>query len=628
MTILFPYEQQISLGSMTNMATVNPTGLRVPDQISPVGTPFFLDDKRVAAWARELPVANVGETSRLLFQTLREFNRTRIASVKRINSAEKLREPMNYVASNLNKHYLGIRFPLREKAHKIAILNRELHSGMATAYKAAIIDLVMESQGVPDLPHLTLAIHRCISYLSRVILQSVVVYDPYPKRTWRELHILHRLASRYEIGSKTVEDSFEPNGKKSSIDEIYCRCLLFSLASPYKLRQKENIQVFDTLLEWSRYALFYTYENAPEDFSITIRQDTDLAPSHEPKIHDTDSKYLLILDASPLLSSLREQFNDTPEKHHSLFGIDELDKGLIRQLIMLWSKAQKRAFVRTKLNFELRIAVGLRSVYKLITLGDRPSSIDDKDADDGTWIETQFAHGNELHVSQHFSLMPMDVAAYNPRRGDFEEFGPNSTEYGESNPEPEVKIWEDDKKKQVDTSTNVFKTINESAGGYCLDWIGKQIPKIQVGELIGVQSAMSATQFGVGMVRWMRSSDKESMQVGIQMIAPNALAVTAKSADIKDSKNEECLLLPEVGTSGQPTSFICPSYPFSLGKILLINDGENSREIKLTRLLESSGSISQFQFIYIDQQSPPKSYNDGENLDDDSGFDSLWSNLT
>ncbi|MCU7906581.1 MAG: hypothetical protein KZQ76_12210 [Candidatus Thiodiazotropha sp. (ex Epidulcina cf. delphinae)] len=612
------------------MATVNPIGLRIPDQVSPSGNPFFLNEKRITDWAKELPVANVGETSRQLFQSLRKFNRTRMPIKNRIQSAERFREPLSYVASNLNKHYLGARFPLSEKAHRIAILNRELHSGMATAYKAAIIDLLMDNRGEPPDPTLlSLAIHRSISYLSRVILQSVMVYDPYPRRAWRELHVLHRLAGRYDIGSKIVEDKLEAHAQRSSIDETYRRCLLFSLSSPYKMRQKENIQVFDTLLEWSRYAVFYPYGNAPEDSSITIRQDTDLAPGHETGIPDTDTKYLLIMDASQLLSRLRERFGDTPEDHRSLFGTDELNKGLIRQLIMLWSKAQKRAFVRTKLNFELRIAVGLRSVYKLITLGEESSSSDEEDEEDGTWIETQFAHGNELHISPHFSLMPMDVAAYNPRRSNFEEFGPSSTDFGVPASEPVIGIWQDESKIPMDGTTNLFNTINESAGGYCLDWRGKHIPKVQVGELIGVQSAMSASQFGVGMVRWMRSSDNESMQVGVQMIAPNALAVTAKPAHQKGGKSEECLLLPEVGTSGQPTSFICPVYPFSLGKTLRINDGENTKEIKLTRLLESSGAIAQFQFIYPDRQSASQNNkDDSDGLDENSDFETLWSTLT
>jgi hypothetical protein len=610
------------------MAKTNPTGLRVPEQKTPTGSPIYLDDKKLADWAKELPVANIGETARKLFQTVRSFNRTQMTSSQRIRSAEQLRESLNYVSDSLNKHYFGVRFPLSEKSHKIANLNRELHSGMATAYKAAIVDLLMESQGSIDKDQLTLAIHRCLSYLSRVILLSVVVYDAYPKRTWQELHILHRLANRYGLGAFTIEDHFEAETARSSIDEMYRRCLLFSLSSPYKLRQKENIQLFGALLEWSRYTLIYPYDEAPDYNTITIHQDTDLAPSHETRIKQTDNKYLLIMDVSPLLSSLRDLFVETPDSSLTLSGVDKLDKNLIRQLIMLWSKAQKRAFVRTKLNFELRIAVGIRSVYKLIMLGDEPSPPEEKPNDDGTWIETQFSSNSELKVSEHFSLMPMDVAAYNPRRGDFEEFGPNSTDFSsfEEPLESDIKIWEDKDNKSLDNATSLFHTINESAGGYCLDWRGKKIPKIQVGELIGVQSAMSPSQFGVGIVRWMRSSDHDSMKVGIQMVAPNALAVTATDENDLGGNREECLLLPEVGTSGQPTSFICSSHTFDLGTVLTVNDGENTKQIKLTRILESSGSISQFQFIYLDDTSISSEEDEGDESDTD--FDGLWSTLT
>ena len=321
------------------MVTTNRIGLRIPDQLPPKGKPFFLNDKDLDAWVSHLPIANVGETSRLIFQTLRDFNRTVMPSRRRLQSVEHFRAPLSYISTNLSKHYLGSGFPLSDKAYRIAVLNRELHSGMATAYKAAIVDLLVENQGKPDRKLLVQAIHRAMSYLSRAILLSVLVYDPYPKRIWRELHVLHRLAARYGVESITVEDSSEAREKSSTVDEAYRRCLLFSLASPYKMRQKENILVYDTLLEWSHLATFHAYESAPEDTTIIIRQDTDLAPSHETVVADADTKYLLKLDASPLIVQLRDQFSESQEIAGNLWGIDALDKSLVRQLIKLWSKA-------------------------------------------------------------------------------------------------------------------------------------------------------------------------------------------------------------------------------------------------------------------------------------------------
>jgi hypothetical protein len=390
------------------------------------------------------------------------------------------------------------------------------------------------------------------------------------------------------------------------------------------MRQKDNILVYNTLLEWSHLASFHGYDDAPEESSILIRQDTDLAPTHGAKQEESETKYLLKLDAAQLISQLRSQFAENEEDKTQLWGVNKLDKALVRQLIQLWSKAQKRAFVRTRLNFELHIAVGLRSIHKLITLGSDVPSLEEKNIDDGTWIETTFAEGNNPKISTHFSLSPLDAGSYNPRRGDFEDFGPNSRDFDAI--EQPSQIWENETAKPAEPTTNILKTLNESAGGYCLDWKGTHIPKIQVGELIGVQSAMSANQFGVGMVRWMRRSPEENLQVGVQMVAPNAVAVNARLKSNKSDESQECLLLPEVGTSGQPTSFICPSYPFKLGDLLVVNEGENLREIKLTRLMEASGAVSQFQFAYLDQ-SDSSDKEESQEDNSDSDFDNLWSNL-
>lgn len=613
------------------MAIKNRIGLRVPDQSPATEKAFYMNERETSEWVERLPLANIGETSRKLFNSLRDFNKTLIPYKKRLLCTEEFRDPISYVASNLSKHYVDVGFPLSEKAHKIAILNRELHSGMATTYKCVIIDIVLATQGKLDQKLLTTAIHRAISYLSKVMLLSAQVYDSYPKRIWLELHVLHRLACRYNLQSIKIKDLLEQHGKSSSIDEAYRRSVLFCLTSPYKIRQRENTRIFDALLEWSQYSRFYTFDEAPPETSIFVRQDSDQHPSHGSLTTDADTRHLLKMDASELINKLREQFDDHPNVD-SLWGIESLDKNLLRQLIQLWSNEQKRTFVRTKLNFELRIAVGLSNIFQLIMTGAEENETNqDKGQDaEATWIDKKFAEGGILEISSRFTLEPIELQnSAAARRGDFEEFGPNSRDITE--PEMAPSIWE--KSEQLDGKDNtfLFHTLNESAGGYCISWEGKHIPKILVGELIGVQSSMANHQFGVGLVRWMKSNPHESMQVGLQMIAPNAIAVTAKHEDQAKGQTHECLLLPEVGTSGQPTSFICPSFPFNVGDLLIIDDKKSTREVKLTRLLESSGAISQFQFVYLDnpelQDKDETFEGDDDDIQDDSEFDNLWTTL-
>jgi hypothetical protein len=58
-----------------------------------------------------------------------------------------------------------------------------------------------------------------------------------------------------------------------------------------------------------------------------------------------------------------------------------------------------------------------------------------------------------------------------------------------------------------------------------------------------------------------------------------------------------------------------------------LNEGENLRKIKLTRLLESSGSIAQYQFVYMDHNDLPEQDDSEGGFGDDTDFDNLWSTL-
>ncbi|MBL3619668.1 MAG: hypothetical protein JMN26_18385 [gamma proteobacterium endosymbiont of Lamellibrachia anaximandri] len=319
------------------------------------------------------------------------------------------------------------------------------------------------------------------------------------------------------------------------------------------------------------------------------------------------------------VSSAASRLPGTTSLRFALHGWQRL-----RQLIQLWTSIPQREFVRTKLNFELRVAVGLSDIYHLTKSPGTPreSNTEARLQEDVDWMGQQTTRGelnaNRLDADSSFTLIPIEPSN-DIRRSGFEEFGPGSRD--ESEPEPAVPIWGNGRDTDNSAQIHTFRTLNESAGGYCMAWQGARTPAIKVGELIGIQSASANGQFGVGIVRWIRNTQKNSLQVGLQMIAPNAVAVEAQRENLPNAQTHECLLLPEVGTSGQPASFICPSYPFHVGNKMKLDDGSNNRKIKLKRLLETTGTISQFQFSYLDQvdQSAEGS------SDEDSDFDNIWS---
>ena len=607
------------------MATYNRIGLKIPEQRPPEGKRFYLGEKETTEWIDRLPLANIGETSRQLFEVLQEFNHTAVPFRKRLAATEKLRHPIDYVVSSLSKHYLDVGFPLSEKAYKIAILNRELHDRLATSYKSVISEIILSNQGKSEQKALSTALHRAIYHLSRMMLLSVLVYVNFPRRIWLELHTLHRLACGFELENIPIQDPFESLDMDSSIDQIYRRVLLFCIATPYKFRQRENIQIYDALLDWSNYSQFCPLDEVVADTTIFVQQNLDIPPCHGTLSRYEDAKDLIRLDVGELIRKLREQI-EHPTKADTLQGVETLDKHLLRQLIQLWSTEQKRAFMRTKLNFELQVAVGIGNIYQLLKQSNAQGFVQ---SDDSEVRSGEPPQGPEkgYEILTRFTLAPLEQENHpEVRRNNFEDFGPNSRD-----PEtivPVISIWEDQENNQKPANTFAFQTLNESAGGYCLKWCGDRIPKIHVGELIGVRSSLAKQRFGIGLVRWLKSNPNESMQVGVQMIAPDASAVTASKDQTSKQPPQDCLLLPEVGTSGQPTSLVCHAFPFKVGDQLTLDDQGQNCKIKLTRLLESNGAISQFQFMYLDGPASTKpSDDDRDSFGDKPDFEQLWSTL-
>jgi len=148
--------------------------------------------------------------------------------------------------------------------------------------------------------------------------------------------------------------------------------------------------------------------------------------------------------------------------------------------------------------------------------------------------------------------------------------------------------------------TFACKTVNESAGGYCINWQGLNAPKIKIGEVIGIQSASNSHQFSIGISRWMKNVPGQGLLLGMQVIASASRAILVHHLEGVQISDRPCkgLLLPEVRSSGQPATLILPTLPFRSGSLVMINDGREERKATLGRLLESTGAFAHFEFRY------------------------------
>ena len=140
--------------------------LKVPHQDLDRGSFFETTEDSASSWVDGLPMANIGSTTRQLYQALTELNRIRMLPNKRMPLLELLRTPICYVTRQLTRHYLNQPAVLSEQARKVADLAHALHLQLATGYTiVATHTAALGKRGGAGKPErlVVQALHRAIS---------------------------------------------------------------------------------------------------------------------------------------------------------------------------------------------------------------------------------------------------------------------------------------------------------------------------------------------------------------------------------------------------------------------------------------------------------------------------------
>jgi hypothetical protein len=274
---------------------------------------------------------------------------------------------------------------------------------------------------------------------------------------------------------------------------------------------------------------------------------------------------------------------------------------LLRKVIKSLTYEPKRGFIRTNLNFELDTAVGITEIHTQIinnktkineskTNPDETESNEDSEQKESSFLDSYFsADDSSIQIVPLDHPVDEEISYQQPLGAYIEDDG--------------APAWT---KQTQNEDHKIFscKTQNESAGGYCINWRGDEAPKIMVGELIGIQSASDPSQFSVGIVRWLKHMPDVGLQLGFEIISPTTEAVTVyiRASSNQASNTLKCILLPKNTGANKPASLLLPIMNIHVGEEIDIDQTGTRRSAKLVRLLESTGTFSQYEFRYLDEE--------------------------
>jgi hypothetical protein len=555
-------------------------------------------------WITALPAGNIGETARLVYGALHEVNRLDITWKERQRFLEQLREPISYVQEALVKRYTRMSFPLQPKAQRISGLAQTLYLEMALGYKTAIEDMLGNSFLTRDNKALTELIHRAIRYLSHAILTSYQTYAPHPPNTWFELHMLYLHAEYKQLHRTPVMDTENRMLPESSIARAYKQILLLALASPYRLRHGEAESIYNVLARWAGHAQIIPYSDpSASEVLFVVHMDSDDAPDYQVfDTRDCDTELCRLVDTRQLSHILSEELAYEEQQRDA----GPLSVELLQRLINSWGVAPRRHFSRAERDMRLEVVVGTNMLHQALA---RES-------------------GDESLYSKRATFQSKSVAGVNqPTTEDiWDIFASHEISKGYATYEKQQQSAQ--QKAAPNLPIRNWSIRNESAGGYRLAIEDDQDAKVQVGELLGLRS-QSGMHWEVGAVRWIRQISDGSMEIGVQVLAPEARPVKVRNVKAvgKSAEYQYALILPAIDTIGQPASIITPILLFSPGDELQLRMWNNETTIVLHEMIQDSGTFVQYRFNPGQKSAPRMRTEVPAGEKQQGGFGTVWQDL-
>ncbi len=340
----------------------------------------------LSQWIKRNSNLKLGERARLYFQLLAEVNDLDLPVHERLIFLECMHAPVLKIISKLSKKYSGTGLPLAGNKIKFVEMVNAFWSEIAKGHKIIIDDLSESHFFTPFFKQkekqqdLSCALYSVIYYLNEQLYSNYMLYSCCSDNIWRDIHQVYRFASKRNLINKAIRHQFfsdENTETELTIDDLYKKILLFSLANPYHLSISEMAQLWDALNHWSRFAVVNvdTEKVLQREYPFIIKPYSDQAPFSNHSHHrlgnisdmdlpDFNSDSVWGLETKDLISYLDKKNHSTGTTAY-----------FFNRLLRAWMGTNIRKLPRKELIEPVTIAIGVSCISQFLSRVDTPSKI-------------------------------------------------------------------------------------------------------------------------------------------------------------------------------------------------------------------------------------------------------------
>ncbi|MFV1997251.1 MAG: hypothetical protein ACC641_04485 [Acidiferrobacterales bacterium] len=536
---------------------------------------------KVELWLADLPLLNPAETGYKIFSALTALNRVPLDDKTRLKLLEIYREPVARLCTKLKDEYIGQPLPLTDNGRTAANRARELQIEMAYGYKQLVLNTMKTSRGRPGgraMNSLALSIQRAIRYLSESLVKSYQFYAKAPENTWREIHQLCKLAEACDIIDNPVDDPLNSTLPRSSVSNVYKQALLVDFSDPYHLPVKLVGLIQHFLNRWAALAILAPAKPHPArncQFLIDLRGDR-AGELMFPSEVTFDEQHYRILNTVELARTIHSQLTmiqrgelPAPDGLHQDFFEGEYIQDMLKRLLNSWGVIPKRSFSRTdKSGSHIDVAIGIRAINHWLN-GGRKFLLSSEFV--GPMQEQRPGIGGK-YISGVSGINGADTAL-------------DQNQTVEIDPELVYASWD---------------IVDESAGGLAIAKDQVKHQQARVGDIIAVRSPDSGL-WEVSGIRWVKTSEAGSLEIGMKRISPIATPVQLKMVgeDQIETDFMPAIMVPALAIIKQKQGLLTHKGLFRPGRELFFDDGFRLVKLRATQLVESTPVFEHFAYDEI-----------------------------
>ena len=557
--------------------------------------------KSIQAWASNLSMLQLGDSSRALFHALTEISSLICEETLRfdlvqaihatletiLESLEKNFGTQSLIISDRNEHIIELALLLRIEFIKVYLkivqnaddqLNHERFSLFAFRFKKNLQTAR------------TLATYYALQQLSRLLLQQKLLYGSTLPQQWLVTHRLAHLAIENNYHLLNVNQVQGTHYAIENVLQVYAQILLLQIFNTHQIRPAEIQGLFSCSEHWVKLVDISTTQNLTSRYMVNCQQDD--SPMYCDTHADSLDPYLFI-STQRLLEHLNKHQNS--RKNHRASSSERLylTPALLFHLHQVLTQNTERRHERYTYNARIRICFGLNVAHFYLSNG--------KNFADTLQLDANYQVQNEAHIIRSLTQKNVNLQ----------------------------------QNKALDRELRrVFSVhiLDISVNGYRIQWTGEAPKNLKTGEFILVQENIQSP-WRAGLVRWIKQvdlSDQKGLDVGIEILAQEIVpcAIYLKTSQ-SHANYHPALFMQNHELDRTVTTLILPGIHVLKDKqtIQLRVGTEDIKVFLKEKPLLITQSFMQFEFeLANEQQQPVLDQFIQQRLNETKSYD-LWGSL-